>query len=341
MFSSESSLIGIPEEEIDTPALVIDLDIMEANIKKMGAWFEGRKSKLRPHFKTHKCALLTHKQLAAGASGVTCAKVEEAEALVTGGILKNVLIANQLVTKPKIAKLMGLNRHAEVMVCVDDPRNVADLSDAARLFGVEIGVFVEVNVGMNRCGVNTPGEALDLAIKVSKARGLRLPGIQGYEGHVVHIVDFHERKAAAHRDLQRLLEANDAIEKGGIEVRLVDSGGTGSYNITGDIPGIDEVQAGSYLFSDVSYLKCLKDFPSSLKILSTVMSRHSKGRLITDMGLKAASIDQGLPEVAYSPGREGLQACRRALPDRCRECRLRAENRRHSCLHTRTRLHNG
>ncbi|MCL5257256.1 MAG: alanine racemase [Chloroflexi bacterium] len=244
MQSSEALLIGMPKEEIDTPALVIDLDVMEANIAKMASYFAGRKSNVRPHFKTHKCPNIAQMQLQAGADGITCAKVEEAEALVNGGVLKNILIANQIVSKPKIAKLMGLNRHAEVMVCVDDPQNISDLSDAAQLSGVELGVLVEVNVGMNRCGVDTPEEALELAKQVEKAKGLRFMGLQGYEGHVVMVPDFEERKAAVLRDMQRLLEARQMVEKAGLPVTIVDGAGTGTYSITGDIPGVDEIQAG-------------------------------------------------------------------------------------------------
>lgn len=293
---SEALLIGMPKEEIDTPALVIDLDIMEANIAKMASYFAGRKSNIRPHFKTHKCPNIAHKQLQAGAAGITCAKVEEAEALVNGGVLRNILIANQIVAKPKIAKLMGLNRHAEVMVCVDDPQNVADLSDAAQVFGVELGVLVEVNVGMNRCGVDTATEALELAKKVERAKGLKFMGLQGYEGHVVMVPDFDERKAAVHRDMQRLLDAREMIEKAGLRVSVVDGAGTGTYNITGEIPGVDEIQAGSYLFVDANYLKVLKDFQPSLTVLTTVMRRPYNGRAVTDSGMKAVSNDQAMPQ---------------------------------------------
>ncbi len=296
MFSSEAALIGILESEIDTPALVIDLDVLESNIAKMGSYFATTHSKLRPHFKTHKCPILAQKQLAAGAVGLACAKVEEAEVLVLSGVTRNILIANQVVTRQKIAKLMGLNRHAEVMVCVDDPVNVSDLSDAACHFGVSVGVFVEVNVGMNRCGVNSPAEAVSLAQQVCAATGLRFAGLQGYEGHVVHIADAEVRRKAARNDLSRLLEAKREVEAAGMKVLLVDSGGTGSYNITGEIEGIDEIQAGSYLFSDVSYLRVLKDFLPSLRILTTVVSHQSKSRVVTDAGMKAASIDQALPE---------------------------------------------
>jgi D-serine deaminase-like pyridoxal phosphate-dependent protein len=302
MFSSEARLIGLPLAAIDTPALVIDLEAMEDNIVRMGTYFATRPSKLRPHFKTHKCPILAHKQLAAGAVGVACAKVEEAEVLVAGGVLHNILIANQVVTRTKIFKLMGLNRHAEVMVCVDDSGNVAELAEAAQTFGVEIGVFVEVNVGMNRCGVDTAQAALALVRQVSNSKGLRFVGLQGYEGHDVKIVDLAQRQAAARRDIQRLIETREYIERSGIQVQLVDAGGTGTYNITGEIPGIDEIQAGSYLFGDVSYLGVLEDFRPSLSVLSTVVSRPARDRIITDMGLKAASTDQTLPQPVEVPG---------------------------------------
>jgi D-serine deaminase-like pyridoxal phosphate-dependent protein len=302
MFSSEAQLIGIPSAAIDTPALVIDLEALEDNINRMGNYFATRRSNLRPHFKTHKCPILAHKQLAAGAVGMTCAKVEEAEVLVAGGILDNILIANQVVTQTKIFKLMGLNRHAEVMVCVDDSGNIAELATAAETFGVEIGVFVEVNIGMNRCGVDTAEEVLALVRQVSNSKGLRFMGLQGYEGHDVKIVDFAQRQAAARRDLQHLVEVREYVERSGIKVPLVDAGGTGTYNITGEISGIDEIQAGSYLFGDVSYLGVMDDFRPSLSVLSTVVSRPAKDRIITDMGLKAASIDQELPQPVEAPG---------------------------------------
>lgn len=293
MVPSEAVLIGMPKEEIDTPALVIDLDVMEDNIAKMGSYFKGIKANLRPHFKTHKTPILAQKQLAAGAVGITCAKVEEAEALVTGGVLKNVLIANQIVDKAKIAKLMGLNRHAEVMVCVDNPKNIQDLSDAAQAYGVEVGVLVEVNVGLNRCGVDTPEEAVELSKQVMAAKGLRFMGLQGYEGHLVNIADFEERKEAISHDLARLGKAREAVEKAGLPVTVVDSAGTGSYNITGELPFVDEVQAGSYLFMDTNYQKVLKEFGVGLTLLTTIISRPTKDRAVTNAGMKALSNDEG------------------------------------------------
>jgi D-serine deaminase-like pyridoxal phosphate-dependent protein len=296
MSPSDSTLIGLPIAEIDTPALVIDLDVMERNIEKMAEYFKGKASNLRPHFKTHKCVEIMKLQLAAGAVGSTCAKVEEAEVLVDGGVTENILIANQIVTKHKISKLMALNQKAEVMVCVDNPENVNALAAAAVSSGVKLGVFVEVDIGMSRCGVNTVEEAVTLAKQVYQADGLIFKGLQGYEGHLVHLSNVEERKAATHKDLQKLLDTKVILMDAGIEVGLIDSGGTGTYNITGDFPQIDEIQAGSYLFGDVSYLRVLQDFSPSLTLLTTVVSRCSKELIITDMGLKAASTDQALPE---------------------------------------------
>ncbi|MCL5257290.1 MAG: alanine racemase, partial [Chloroflexi bacterium] len=200
---------------------------------------------------------------------------------------------NQVVDKSKIAKLMGLNKHAEVMCCVDSAKNINDLSEAAQAYGVELGVLVEVNVGLNRCGVETPEEAVELAKLVSKSKGLKFMGMQGYEGHLVNIADFGERKAAIEKDLARLGKARDAIEKAGMKVGVADSAGSGSYNITGELPFVDEVQAGSYIFMDTNYMKVLKEFKPALTLLTTIISRPTKERAITNAGMKALSNDEG------------------------------------------------
>jgi D-serine deaminase-like pyridoxal phosphate-dependent protein len=293
---SDANLIGMPKEEIDTPALVIDLDAFEANIAKMAQFFENRRTNLRPHFKTHKSPIIARKQLEAGAVGITCAKVGEAECLIDGGVTANILIANQIVTKEKIAKLMGLARHADITVCVDNQENIQDLSEAAQLFGTEVGVLVEVNVGMDRCGVDSPEEAWALARAVAAAKGLRFRGLQGYEGHLVlSQPDFNARREATYRDLEVLLRSRELIEKNGIPVELVDSAGTGTYSITGDIPWVDEIQAGSYVFMDANYLRITPEFLPALTLLTTIISRPKKDLAVTDMGMKAASIDQVMP----------------------------------------------
>ena len=294
--------IGCAKEDIDTPALLIDLPAMERNIARMAAFFADKPAKLRPHAKTHKCPIIAQKQLAAGSAvGITCAKLGEAEVLVEGGI-RNILIANQIVGRQKIARLVGLARHAEIMVAVDNPENVADLAAAAQAAGATIGVLVEVNVGMNRCGVE-PGEpALALARVVAASKGLRFLGLQGYEGHLVMHPSPEERREKALADMAKLVETRRLIERSGLEVKIVSGVGTGTYNISGTLPGIDEVQAGSYVFMDTKYRSVGIDFECALTVLATVISRPTPTLAITDAGAKVLTYEFGMPEVKGIPG---------------------------------------
>ena len=180
------AVIGTPIEEIDTPALLLDLDVMERNVARMAAAFRSLPAKLRPHAKTHKCPIIAHTHLAAGAIGVTCAKLGEAEVMLAGGI-RDILIANQVVGVRKVARLVSLARHADLIIAVDDARNVEELSAAAHAAKVSLRVLVEVNVGMHRCGVE-PGEpTLFLAQQIEQTPGLRFAGLMGYEGHLVFV----------------------------------------------------------------------------------------------------------------------------------------------------------
>ena len=200
-----AALIGSPIEDIDTPALLLDLDIMERNIARMAAAFRGLSAKLRPHAKTHKTPIIGQKQIAAGAIGITCAKLGEAEIMVEGGI-RDVLIANQIVGSQKIRRLVSLAHHADMMVAVDDVRNVEELSQAAQAAKVSLRVLVEVDVGQRRCGV-APGEpALGLAQHVDRAPGLKFAGLMGYEGHLVFVPSLEERVHRVHTDMQALLD---------------------------------------------------------------------------------------------------------------------------------------
>ena len=290
-------VVGQSKWDIDTPALLIDLPAMESNIAQMASFFEGKKAKLRPHAKTHKCPIISHKQLQAGnAVGVTCAKVGEAEALVEGGI-RDILIANQIVGAQKIARLVGLARHASIMVAVDDPTNVEQLSAAAVAAGVELGVLVEVNIGMNRCGVEPGQPALDLARKVAEARGLRFMGLQGYEGHLVMLPSQDERRERALTTMQGLVDTRRFIEADGLEVRIVSGGGTGTAHFTGTVEGVDEIQAGSYVFSDVKYRSVGAPFQCALTVLATVISRPTPTLAVTDAGHKVMTSEFGLPEL--------------------------------------------
>jgi D-serine deaminase-like pyridoxal phosphate-dependent protein len=289
------AFIGSPIEEIDTPALLLDLDVMERNIARMATAFRSLSAKLRPHAKTHKTPIIAHQQLAAGAIGITCAKLGEAEVMVAGGI-RDVLLANQIVGARKIARLVSLARYADLIVAVDDGQNVADLSDAAQAAGVSLRVLVEVNVGQNRCGVE-PGEpALVLAQQIERSAGLEFAGLMGYEGHLVFVPSLLERERRVQKDMQALIEAVSFLESHSLPVDIVSAGGTGTAMLTGALPRITEIQAGSYVFMDGRY-KTIEgvNFDCALTLLTTVMSRPRPDRVIVDAGMKTLTHEFGLP----------------------------------------------
>jgi D-serine deaminase-like pyridoxal phosphate-dependent protein len=295
------AMVGRHRDEIDTPALLIDLDALERNISRMGAFFAGVHANLRPHSKTHKCPQIARLQIEAGARGITCAKVGEAEALVDGGI-DDILIANQIVGPIKIARLVALAARARMTVAVDDPTNVAALGAAATAAGVTLGVLVEVNVGMDRCGVE-PGEpALALSRIVRETKGLQYRGLMGYEGHTVMIPARADREAACLRAMRQLLETKDYVEAAGLPVEVVSGGGSGTYDITGRLPGMTEIQAGSYATMDAKYASVGLDFEQALTLTATVISRPTPDRAVLDCGLKAMTSEFGLPVLKGLPG---------------------------------------
>jgi D-serine deaminase-like pyridoxal phosphate-dependent protein len=292
----------MPKHEIDTPALLLDLDKLEVNLDRMAAFFAERPASLRPHTKTHKCPVIAHQQIARGAIGVTCAKLDEATAMAQAGI-KDILIANEIVGRRKIDRLMGLAGWTDIMVAVDDARNVADLSAAATSWGVALRVLVEVNVGMGRCGVE-PGEpAIALAQEVATSPGLVLEGLMGYEGHAVMKPTFEERKQLAEDAMGLLVGAKDQVEAAGLEVKIVSGGGTGTHDISGAFPGVTEIQAGSYATMDVRYRNTGVGFECALTCLATVISVPRPGVAVTDAGMKSLTPEFGMPEVV---GREGV-----------------------------------
>src|ERR1035438_7206753 len=210
-------------------------------------------SKLRPHFKSHKCVTLARRQLESGSAvGITCAKLAEAEMLVAGGV-KDVLGANQVVGAPKAQRLAALNRGAAVRSAVDSAVNVAELGAAALDAGVIIGVLIEVDIGMRRCGV-PPGEpAVALARTIQNTRGLRFDGLQAYEGHLVTLPNFEERRQKVTEAMHPLLQTRQSLQAADLPCQIVSGGGTGTYDITGNLEVFDEVQAGSYALMDNSY----------------------------------------------------------------------------------------
>jgi D-serine deaminase-like pyridoxal phosphate-dependent protein len=288
-------------DQIDTPALLLDLGMLQENIHTMAAYFSTRHCKLRPHFKSHKCTTIAKMQMQAGAIGITCAKLGEAEVVAAAGI-RNILIANQIVGPLKIRRLLDLCRQADPMVAVDSADNVAMLSGSAAAAGVTISVLAEVDVGMGRCGVAPGKPAVDLARLVNASPGLHFAGLQGYEGHCVDLRDAAERREKTLQSLKLLVDTRRMIESAGIPVAIVSGGGTGTYDIAGNYEGVDEVQAGSYAAMDWWYTDIRPEFKQAMSILATVVSRPRPEVAILDVGRKGFGAEWGAPRVKNLAG---------------------------------------
>jgi len=293
---TSSDLIGRPVTDADTPALLVDYDALKANIGLMASFFADRPCSLRPHFKSHKCTHIARMQMEAGAVGITCAKLGEAEVLADAGIT-DILIANQIVGGTKMARLVELAKRANPIVAVDCPENVRELSNAAATAGVTIRVLAEIDIGMNRCGVAPGPSAVALAWLVGSSPGLAFEGLQGYEGHLALLRDEGERAEKTHAALKMLVDTRHAIEDSGLPVRIVSGGGTGTYNVTGDYPGIDEVQAGSYALMDWYYGEIRPEFRQALSILTAICSRPRPGVAVVDVGVKGVGAEFGPPRL--------------------------------------------
>ncbi len=286
------------KHEIPTPALVVDLSAMQRNIDRMAAYYAGRTCKLRPHFKAHKTPAIARRQLAAGScTGLTCATVGEAEVVVREKLTDEILIANEVVGSGKAARVAKLAAQASMIVAVDTEYGLNDLALAARMAGVEIGVLVDVNVGLPRCGV-APGEpALALAKRVDATDGVVLRGLMGYEGHVVGIADRTDREAKAAKAMDRLLSTARMVRESGLRCDIVSGGGTGTYDITGSMEGITEIQAGSYVLMDTAYAALDIPFEQAFTVMGTVLSRPRPEQCAADNGHKSCSEDHGNPTV--------------------------------------------
>ncbi|MCK9908771.1 DSD1 family PLP-dependent enzyme [Microbacteriaceae bacterium K1510] len=282
-------------ETIDTPALLVDLDVFEANMAKIRARCAAEGVAWRPHCKSHKCPDIAKLQIAAGAIGVTCAKLAEAEAMADAGI-SDIMIANQIVGPIKIARLMRLRRRADVIVAVDSAENVAALAAAAQAAGVRLRVVIEIDSGMNRAGV-APGEAVVvLARFVASHQSLQFAGVMTWEGHTSRIADPDDKRRAIEEALNSLVDSAALCHAAGLPVAIVSCGGTGTYETSAGVAGITEIQAGGGIFGDVHYRE-LYHVPVGygLTVLSTVTSRPTAQRVICDAGKKAMSTDAGEP----------------------------------------------
>jgi D-serine deaminase-like pyridoxal phosphate-dependent protein len=286
--------VGRTVDELDTPSLLADLTLVEANIRRLAAYCRSAGVHWRPHTKGQKVPALAHKEIAAGAIGVTCAKLGEAEVMAATGI-RDILIANQVVGAAKAARLAGLLAHADVVVTLDSLENAEELSAAVARRGRELRVLVEVNVGMNRAGVEPGEHVVALAEKVSQLPGLRFSGVMGWEGHCGGIADPAEKRRAIESAVGGLVDTADRCRQAGLPVDIVSCGGTSTFLVTAHIRGVTEIQAGGGIFGDVLYRSRGVDHPFGLTVLSTVTSRPTPTRIIVDAGRKAMSVDVAMP----------------------------------------------
>ena len=305
--------VGIPLEELDTPSLILDLDAFERNLARLNESLAGRKVAVRPHAKSHKCPQIALRQIALGAVGVCCQKVSEAEAMVQGGV-GDVLIANEVVGAAKVKRVAALAKQARIAVCADDAGNVAALDAAARDFGARLDVLVEVNVGANRCGVEPGAPTLKLARQIAGCANLRFAGLQAYQGAAQHLRKVEERRAAIEAAVAKVKATTELLSQAGLSCEKVTGAGTGTYPFEAVSGVYHEIQPGSYIFMDADYAKNdwtesgAPRFEHSLFVWTTVMSRPSPERAIVDAGLKASSVDSGMPRIAANDGAQYIKA---------------------------------
>jgi D-serine deaminase-like pyridoxal phosphate-dependent protein len=288
-------MLGTKISKLETPVLLVDLPAMERNLATMSGFFRGSAAKLRPHFKNHRVLALADRQMAAGAIGLTCARLWQAEALVRHGI-KEVLVANEIAGEGMIRRFIKLSHEAPVIVAVDHPRIVDDLASLAGRDRGLLNVVVDMDLGLNRCGVPSAGAALELARQVV-SKGLKFRGIMGYEGHLQPLAPGPAKVRSVQTAMEALADARKQIEAAGIPVEIVTCGGTGDFAIAAPYPGITEIQAGSYLLMDTWYAPYAPEFEVTLTVLATVVSKTPGKRLVVDAGVKAISGERGLPSV--------------------------------------------
>jgi len=298
---SQDARIGQAIEDLDTPTLLLDRAASDRNLAKMAQFFADRKSKLRPHFKNHKCVTLAKRQLAAGnAVGITCAKLGEAEILADHGVT-NLLIANQVVGAVKVRRLAELAKRARVAVAVDHLDQVEAISRAAVAAGSTVHLLVEVDIGMGRCGL-PPGESVvELAKQIVKFPGVQLDGIQAYEGHLVNVIDRDQRRSQSQAAMQLAIDTRRLLEKSGIPVTCLSGCSSATYDSTGAMDGVDEIQAGSYATMDRQYYRLAPEFEIAMSLLVRVISRPTADKAVLDVGVKGAGGEFGVPGIKDYP----------------------------------------
>ena len=298
---------GMSEDDIQTPCLVLDLDALERNIKKMGDYAAAHGMRHRVHGKMHKSVDVAKLQeTLGGACGVCCQKVSEAEVFARGGI-RDVLVSNQVRHPAKIDRLARIPKYgARAICCVDDVTNVADLSEAAVRHGTQIECLVEIDCGAGRCGVTTTPAVVEIATAIDAAEGLKFAGLQAYQGAMQHLDSYEERKEKIGIAVAMVKDAVDTLRTEGLECDIVGGGGTGSYYFESTSGVYNELQCGSYAFMDADYGRILDkdgkridqgEWENAMFILTSVMSHAKADKAIVDAGLKVQSVDSGLPVI--------------------------------------------
>ena len=296
---------GMREDEVETPALLLDLDAFEFNLARMQALMTPTSAKLRAHAKTHKSPVIAHRQIAAGAIGQCVQKIGEAEILAWGGV-PDIMVTNEIVGDGKLARLAALAKIARVAVCADDAGNVGRIAAAAEAAGVRLPVLVEIDVGMTRCGVRPGPEAVALAQVIAGSRHLRFAGLQAYHGQAQHFRSTEERGAAIAAATDSVRRTVEQLKQQGLGCEVIGGAGTGTFEFEAATGLYTEIQAGSYCFMDADYARNRggqsAGFQHALFVLATVMSQARPGLAVLDAGHKALAVDSGMPLVWQRDG---------------------------------------
>ena len=303
MIDSQTPLPGTLMQELDTPCLVLDLDALDSNMDVIADYYRDKPSKLRGHAKNHKTPAIALRQIRRGGTigGVCAAKVAEAEVMVHGGV-PSVFITSEVVGDLKISRLCSLAGQAEVMVACDSPENARALSREAESQGVDLGVVIEVETGMRRCGVQEIAQGVALAHEIDSLPGISFRGIMSHQV-IPAMPDREDRVIEGNRVIKGVIDLKDAIVDSDLPVEIVSTGETWSYDVAGEIPGVTEIQGGSYLMMETHY-NYMTEFSYAAKILTTIISTPRPGIAIGDAGMRAVSTLRGLPEVDGRPGIE-------------------------------------
>ena len=304
-----SSDIGKSKWDLDSPALCVDLDKMARNIKAVHTGLQGTGVSVRPHIKTHKCPEIAKMQVAAGAVGVCASKLSESEIMLNNGIT-NVLMTGVNVTPSKMQKAMALRKKYKGFIqAIDNPQNAQDLQNAAKAAGIIADVVVDIDV-IKRSGVIAGAPALALAQAIDKMPNLKFRGILAYDGSVQHVTGYQKRKEQALKDFEPIVSTYEAMKAAGLNLEIFSGGGTGTYDIMTQVKGFTDVQVGSYLFMDCQYIPIggakneteFDDFAPSLTVMTTIINSNYPGRLITDSGTKALTLNKPNARVIGEPG---------------------------------------